>query len=176
MREERPSFDRELIHVADRYVTRCIQRNKQRHTFTNALAFKMVAPISVPGNQPINPSSVAVPNTGRRGSQSLSSSTMFSPFSPSGGTSVAAAAALGTSPPTATNMSAGFGSGFLAGAGGLGRSISNGKQIGQVAPLMSPGTTGDARGQGILRRLSLGAGAGAARVGSFCGFTCGEPS
>jgi hypothetical protein len=58
---------------------------------------------------------------------------------------------------------AGFGSGFLAGAGGLGRSISNGKQIGPVVPLMSPTGTGDARGQGILRRLSLGA--GAARVG-----------
>jgi hypothetical protein len=129
-------------------------------------AHDMASPISVPGNQPNNSIVVNGANMGRRGSQSLSS---FGPFSPPGATSVAAAAALGSSPPTATNMNmsastngSGFGAGFL--GGGLARSISNGKQIGQT-PLMSPTMAANdkgARGQGILRRLSLGA--GAARV------------
>lgn len=130
-------------------------------------AHDMASPISVPGNQPNNSIVVNGANMGRRGSQSLSS---LGPFSPPGATSIAAAAALGSSPPTATNMNmsasttgSGFGTGFLGGSG-LARSISNGKQIGQ-APLMSPTMAVNdkgARGQGILRRLSLGA--GAARV------------
>lgn len=59
---------------------------------------------------------------------------------------------------SASTTGSGFGAGFLSGSG-LARSISNGKQIGQT-PLMSPTMAGDkgARGQGILRRLSLGAG------------------
>ncbi|KAJ9108811.1 hypothetical protein QFC21_000131 [Naganishia friedmannii] len=131
----------------------------------------MVSPISVPGNQPSTTSAVNTGTQGRRNSQSLGSGSLFSPFSPPGGTSVAAAAALGTSPPTATNISLsssstapGFGTGFRGGSG-LARSISNGKQIGQT-PLMSPTTGGmavvndkGARAQGILRRLSLGSGA-----------------
>ncbi|GHJ85668.1 hypothetical protein NliqN6_2070 [Naganishia liquefaciens] len=130
----------------------------------------MASPISVPGNNPNN-NAIAVngANMGRRGSQSLSS---FGPFSPPGATSVAAAAALGSSPPTATsmNMSAsttgsGYGAGFLGGSG-LARSISNGKQMGQT-PLMSPTVASDkgARGQGILRRLSLGAGGARPNLG-----------
>ncbi|KAJ9093141.1 hypothetical protein QFC19_008484 [Naganishia cerealis] len=114
----------------------------------------MVSPISVPGNQ--------TDPTNRR--NSFTSASLFSPFSPPGGT----AAALGSSPPTATNISSstapGFGTGFLGGPG-LARSISHGKQIGQ-APLMSPTSGGmavvndkGARAEGILRRLSLGSGA-----------------